>query len=280
MCLALIAWQSHPDYPLVVVANRDEFYARRTRPAAWWGQTVSLLGGRDEEAGGTWFGVNRRGRFALVTNVRAPTERNPHAPSRGALVVAALQSADPAGRWLEGAAERARTLNGFNLVVGDSLALRDRRTTPEVHYYSNRADGGPRRLEAGIYGLSNAFLDTPWPKVTRAVAHFACQLAQRVDVDAMLTLLADREVARDHELPTTGVPIDWERALSAIQIRANGYGTRASTVLAVRADGLVTFVERSFDPLAPDERTDRRFEFTVGRVSDLADGFGPGRERR
>lgn len=278
MCLALIAWQSHPDYPLVVVTNRDEFYARRTRPAAWWGQTVSLLGGRDEEAGGTWFGVNRRGRFALVTNVRAPTERNPHAPSRGALVVAALQSADPVGRWLEGAAERARTLNGFNLLVGDALALRDRRTTPEVQYFSNRSEGGPRRLEAGIYGLSNAFLDTPWPKVTRAVARFACQLAQRVDVDAMLALLADREVARDHELPTTGVPIDWERALSAIQIRANGYGTRATTVLTVRGDGLVTFVERSFDPAAPDEHTDRRFEFTVGRVSDLADGFGPGRE--
>jgi uncharacterized protein with NRDE domain len=279
MCLALLAWQSHPDYPLVVVTNRDEFYARRTRPAAWWGQTVSLLGGRDEEAGGTWFGVNRRGRFALVTNVRAPTERNPHAPSRGALVVAALQSADPVGRWLEGAAERARTLNGFNLLVGDSLALRDRRTTPEVHYYSNRGEGGPRRLDAGIYGLSNAFLDTPWPKVTRAVARFACQLAQRVDVDAMLTMMADREVARDHELPTTGVPIDWERALSAIQIRANGYGTRATSVLTVRADGLVTFVERSFDSAAPDEHTDRRFEFTVGRVSDLADGFGPGRER-
>jgi uncharacterized protein with NRDE domain len=279
MCLALIAWQSHPDYPLVVVANRDEFYARRTRPAAWWGQTVSLLGGRDEEAGGTWFGVNRRGRFALVTNVRAPTERNPHAPSRGALVVASLQSVDPVGRWLEGAAERARTLNGFNLLVGDALALRDRRTTPEVHYYSNRNDGGPRRLEAGLYGLSNAFLDTPWPKVTRAVARFACQLAQRVDVDALLALMADREVARDHELPTTGVPIDWERALSAIQIRANGYGTRATTALAVRADGLVTFVERSFDSTAPDEHTDRRFELTVGRVSDLADGFGPGRER-
>jgi uncharacterized protein with NRDE domain len=280
MCLALIAWQSHPDYPLVVVANRDEFYARRTRPAAWWGQTVSLLGGRDEEAGGTWFGVNRRGRFALVTNVRAPTERNPHAPSRGALVVAALQSPDPVGRWLEGAAERARALNGFNLLAGDVLALRDRRTAPEVHYHSNRNEAGPRRLEAGIYGLSNAFLDTPWPKVTRSVARFACQVAQRVDVDAMLALMADRELARDHELPTTGVPVDWERALSAVQIRANGYGTRATTVLTVRADGLVTFVERSFDPAAPDEHTDRRFEFTVGRVSDLADGFGPGRDRR
>lgn len=280
MCLAVVAWQSHPDYPLVVAANRDEFYARRTRPAAWWGQSVSLLGGRDEEAGGTWFGVNRRGRFALVTNVRSPTERNPHAPSRGALVVAALQSTEPAGSWLAGAAERARALNGFNLLVGDALALRDRRTVPELHYHSNRLETGPRLITPGIYGLSNAFLDTPWPKLTRSVARFACRIAQRVDPDALLALMADRELARDNELPSTGVPVDWERALSAVLIRANGYGTRATTVLTVRADGLVTFVERSFDTAAPDEHTDRRFEFIVGRVNDLADGFGPGRERR
>ncbi|HXF46122.1 MAG TPA: NRDE family protein [Burkholderiaceae bacterium] len=272
MCLAVVAWYSHPDYPLVVVANRDEFYARRARPASWWGQSVSMLGGRDEEAGGTWFGVNRRGRFALITNVRAPTERNPHAPSRGALVVAALQANEPLGVWLRGAAERARAFNGFNLIAGDALALRDRRSEPELHYFSNRLDDGPRKLAPGIYGLSNAFLDTPWPKVTRTVARFACQIAQKVDVDALLRMMADREPARDHELPATGVPLDWERALSAVLIRANGYGTRATTVLTVRADGLVTFVERSFDPDAPDAYTDRRFEFTVGRVSDLADG--------
>jgi uncharacterized protein with NRDE domain len=280
MCLAVVAWASHPDYPLVLVANRDEFYARRSRAAAWWGQSVSLLGGRDEEAGGTWLGVNRRGRFALITNVRAPTERNPHAPSRGGLVVAALQAGEPVGRWMAASTARARTFNGFNLIAGDVLALRDRRTAPELHYFSNRLDTGPRRLAPGIYGLSNAFLDTPWPKVTRTVGRFACQVAQRVDADALLALMSDRELARDNELPATGVPIDWERALSAVQIRANGYGTRATTVLTVRADGLVTFVERTFDPAAPDEHTDRRFEFTVGRVSDLADGFGPGRDRR
>jgi uncharacterized protein with NRDE domain len=280
MCLAVVAWASHPDYPLVLVANRDEFYARRSRAAAWWGQSVSLLGGRDEEAGGTWLGVNRRGRFALITNVRAPTERNPHAPSRGGLVVAALQAGEPVGRWMAACTARARTFNGFNLIAGDVLALRDRRTAPELHYFSNRLDTGPRRLAPGIYGLSNAFLDTPWPKVTRTVGRFACQVAQRVDADALLALMSDRELARDNELPATGVPIDWERALSAVQIRANGYGTRATTVLTVRADGLVTFVERTFDPAAPDEHTDRRFEFTVGRVSDLADGFGPGRDRR
>ena len=93
MCLIVFAWHAHPDYPLVLAGNRDEFYTRRTRPAAWWGQAVSLLAGQDEEAGGTWFGITRRGRLAALTNVRAPTERNPHAPSRGALVLAALPAA-------------------------------------------------------------------------------------------------------------------------------------------------------------------------------------------
>lgn len=262
MCLALIAWQSHPDYPLVVAANRDEFYTRATRPAAWWGQAVSLLAGRDEEAGGTWLGVNRRGRFAMLTNVRAPSERNPHAPTRGALVVSALQSGESIATWLQSLAVRSHAYNGFNLLVGDALAAPGRE--PELHYHSNRLGEAPRRLEPGIYGLSNAFLDTPWPKVTRAVGRFACQLASRVDPDALLALMADRALAPDSALPSTGVPLEWERVLSAIQIRANGYGTRATTVITVRNDGLVGFVERAFDSEDPERHTDRRFEFVIG----------------
>lgn len=271
MCLALIAWQSHPDYPLVAVANRDEFYTRATRPAAWWGQAVSLLAGRDEEAGGTWFGINRRGRFAMLTNVRAPSERNPHAPTRGALVVSALQSDEPITRWLQGVADRAHVYNGFNLLVGDALAApaKSAPQAAELHYHSNRLDEGPRRLAPGIYGLSNAFLDTPWPKVTRAVGRFACQLASRVDPEALLALMADRALAPDNALPSTGVPLEWERVLSAIQIRANGYGTRATTVITVRGDGLVSFVERSFDSAAPDRHTDRRYEFVIGARSGI-----------
>jgi uncharacterized protein with NRDE domain len=262
MCLAVIAWQSHPDYPLVVAANRDEFYARATRPAAWWGQAVSLLAGRDEEGGGTWLGINRRGRFALLTNVRAPSERNRHAPTRGALVVAALQSGEPIATWLESLVARSHAYNGFNLLVGDAVATSGR--GPEIHYYSNRLAAAPRRLEPGIYGLSNAFLDTPWPKVTRAVGRFACQIASRVDPDALLALMADRALVPDEALPSTGVPLEWERVLSAIQIRANGYGTRATTVITVRNDGLVSFVERAFDNRDPERHTDRRYEFMTG----------------
>lgn len=279
MCIAVLAWHSHPEYPLILASNRDEFYARGARPAAWWGQSVSLLAGRDEEAGGSWLGINRSGRFALVTNVRAPTERNPHAPSRGSLVVAALQAGDGLAGWLGGTAQRAQPYNGFNLLAGDALALRNGRviSPPGLYYYSNRIDAAPRALAPGIYGLSNAFLDTPWPKVVRTVAAFATRIAQKVDTESLFRLLADRQIARDSALPQTGVPLDWERALSAVQIRANGYGTRASTVVTVRIDGVVSFVERTFDAADPDRHSDRSFEFVVPSVAPVPRGFLPDR---
>jgi uncharacterized protein with NRDE domain len=266
MCLILVAWQSHPDYPLVIAANRDEFYARRTRPAAWWGQAVSLLGGRDEEAGGTWLGINRRGRVAMLTNVRAPDERNAHAPSRGLLVLSALQSTTPIGEWISENARTASTFNGFNLLVGEALPVPARGMDAQLLYTSNRTPTGqpdPRALTPGIYGVSNALLDTPWPKMARGVAGFACQVASRVDTESLLRLMASREIARDPELPSTGVPLDWERALSAIQIRAKGYGTRATTILTVRRDGTVNFLERTFSTETPQDYVDRRFEFVI-----------------
>ncbi len=266
MCLILIAWQSHPDFPLVIAANRDEFYARRTRAAAWWGQAVSLLGGRDEEAGGTWLGINRRGRVAMLTNVRAPHERNAHAPSRGLLVLSALQSAGPLGDWFTESTRSAQSFNGFNLLVGEPLPAPARGVDAQLLYTSNRNAPGtqdPRPLAPGIYGVSNGLLDTPWPKLARGVAGFACQIASKVDTDALLHLMANREMARDSELPNTGVPLDWERALSAIQIRAKGYGTRATTLITVRRDGTVTFLERAFDTEAPQDHIDRRFEFVI-----------------
>jgi uncharacterized protein with NRDE domain len=266
MCLILVAWQSHPDYPLVIAANRDEFYARGTRPAAWWGQAVSLLSGHDEEAGGTWLGINRRGRVAMLTNVRAPHERNAHAPSRGLLVLSALQSAGTMGEWINENARAANSFNGFNLLVGEPLPVPARGMDAQLLYTSNRTPAGlpdPRVLEPGIYGVSNALLDTPWPKLARGVAGFACQVASNINIEALLRLMASREISRDSELPNTGVPLDWERALSAIQIRAKGYGTRATTVVTVRRDGTVNFLERSFAVDAPQDYVDRRFEFVI-----------------
>jgi len=279
MCLILLSWQAHPDYPLIVAANRDEFYARRTRPASWWGQAVSVLAGRDEEAGGTWLGINRRGRFAVLTNVRAPRERNPYATSRGLLVLSALQTSQPMQSWLQECAARAQSFNGFNLVLAEPMASGPRDRTSQMVYLSNRLDEGARPLRPGIYGLSNAFLDTAWPKVTQGVTAFACRVAQRIDTDSLLDLMADRSVVSEAELPATGIPRDWERALSAIQIRANGYGTRATTVLTVRRDGLVSFVERNFDPLNPSQYSDRRFEFVIDGASTSPAGLGYRRQQ-
>jgi uncharacterized protein with NRDE domain len=263
MCLILVACQVHTEYPLIVAANRDEFYARRTRPAAWWGQAVSLLAGRDEEAGGTWLGINRAGRFAVVSNVRAPNERNPHATSRGLLALSALQTNQALGSWVQDCVARGVSFNGFNLIVSEPIALEFGAAPAQTFYLSNRVTTGACTLRPGIYGLSNALLDTPWPKVTRGVTNFACQVAQSVRTDRLLELMSDREIVSDAELPSTGVPRDWERALSSIQIRANGYGTRATTILTVRRDGLVNFIERSFDPVNPDSFLDRHFEFVI-----------------
>ena len=268
MCLAVVAWQSHPDYPLVLAANRDEFYARSTRPASWWGHSVALLAGRDEEAGGTWLGITRAGRLAMLTNVRKPSERNPHAPSRGLLTVEALQSAQPAPVWLRAQAQRLAGYNGFNLLIADPPV--GARTAPNLTYYTNRRRHGPRVLAPGIYGLSNAFLDTPWPKLTRAVGRFACALANRVDPEALLAIMADRQKVADGELPATGVPLEWERALAPIQIRANGYGTRSTTIVTVRRDGVVNYIERSFDLEAAEPSRDRHFEFSLDRASAAA----------
>ncbi len=270
MCLIVFAWRSHPDYPLVLAANRDEFYTRRTRPAAWWGQAVSVLAGHDEEAGGTWLGITRSGRFAALTNVRAPNERNPHAPSRGTLVLSALQASEAPASWLESNAPRMGAYNAFNLLVGDVAAVDHAAAEPRLNYFSNRNGEPVCALTPGVYGLSNGRLDEPWPKVARAVAGFACSIASRVDIEALVRLLENRELARDAELPSTGVPYEWERALSAIQIRANGYGTRSSTILTVRNDGLTTFFERTYDTTGPDRFSDRHYEFTIDRAASPA----------
>ena len=278
MCLMVFAWRSHPDFPLVLAANRDEFYTRRTRPAAWWGNAVSVLAGHDEEAGGTWLGITRRGRFAALTNVRAPSERNPHAPSRGTLVLSALQSPESPTSWIESNAARLGAYNGFNLLLGDvaPTASGESGSEPRLDYVTNRGDAPPRTLPPGVYGLSNASLDTPWPKVTRAVTRFACSVASRVDFEMLLRLLENRELARDSELPSTGVPYEWERALSSIQIRAHGYGTRASTVITVRNDGLTTFFERTYDTTDPQRFSDRHYEFTIDRAASPARIKAPG----
>lgn len=236
MCLAAFALNAHPRFPVVIAANRDEFFARPAAPMAWWraGET-DLLSGRDLQAGGTWFGLTRSGRLALLTNVREPGRQVADAPSRGDLVV----------DWLTGSADAAafvQTLrpgyNGFNLVMAD-LA----RGT--WHWHSNRAPSVVA-LPDGVHGLSNALLDTPWPKTVGLKADVAAALASATSadalMDALLIALADGRRPPDEALPDTGVGLAREQQLSPRFVRMTGpdgaeavYGTRCSTVLVIEA---------------------------------------------
>jgi uncharacterized protein with NRDE domain len=237
VCLAAIALGAHPRYPLVVAANRDEWHARAAAPAAWWVEGV--LAGRDLVAGGTWLAATRKGRFALLTNVREPEQHDASRPSRGALVVAAATSAGSPVDVLWEVLEGGARFNGFNLVAGG----RDR-----AAWGSNRADA-PHELGAGVHALSNGPLDAPWPKVVRTRQALARWVASEDEtLDPLFGALGDRGIAPDRELPSTGVTLEWERLLSSPFIVGERYGTRCSTVFAIDADGNARFVERTFDP--------------------------------
>ncbi|MFN7988352.1 MAG: NRDE family protein [Thermoanaerobaculia bacterium] len=239
MCLVVLAFRAHPLYPLVVAANRDEFLDRPAEAAAFWPGKGGLLAGRDARAGGTWLGLTRSGRFAALTNVRDPRSFDPSAPSRGALVVGFLEGGDaPIAHLARLAAERVRR-NGYNLLAGEAGRLA----------WLSNAGGGPREVGAGVHAVSNALLDTPWPKTRRSAARLSAVLARgdRVDPEELFGLLADREPAPDAELPDTGVGLAAERLLSPPFIAAPGYGTRSSTLLLVGRGGRATFVERTFD---------------------------------
>jgi uncharacterized protein with NRDE domain len=240
MCLILIALDSHPDYALIVAANRDEFYDRPTTVAAFWADAPWILGGRDLKAGGTWLGVDRRGRFAAVTNYRQG-QREPAAPrSRGHLVSDYLTTGIDVRAHIERVERNAALYNGFNLLAGDAR---------ELFYFSNR-EGHPRALSPGIYGLSNHLLDTVWPKVTSSKTALHALLTRGVSdlVPNLFALLSDRKQAADQLLPRTGVSLAWERLLSSAFIASGDYGTRSSTVVLVGRDGGAVFVERNFGP--------------------------------
>jgi uncharacterized protein with NRDE domain len=236
MCLAVLALDAHPRYRVVVAANRDEYHARPTAAASWWPEGV--LAGRDLAAGGTWLGVTRTGRYALLTNVRDPSRHDPSAPSRGSLVPQLLASDAPVLAALDAVRRAGARQNGFNLLAGDAES---------AGWTSNRA-ADVRTLSAGVYGLSNATLDSDWPKVRRTKAAVAQWIAAGEDApEPLLEALGDRTLASDDALPRTGVALEWERLLSAPFIVDARYGTRSSTVLTVDRAGEVRFVERSFD---------------------------------
>jgi uncharacterized protein with NRDE domain len=235
MCLIVFAWKLIPACPLVLAANRDEFFERPAEPAQWWQDAPDVYAGRDLKAGGTWLGTGKHGRFAALTNLRNGTPQRSEARSRGELVASYLRGDLSAGDYLKMLKPTAGDYNGFNLLLGDARS---------AYWFSNQSGTAERALEPGIYGLSNGDLDSPWPKVLRAKAQFASLLCQGAPDDAYFEMLADTTPAPDSRLPDTGVSLEWERLLSPICIESPDYGTRASTLLRVHASGDARLVEK------------------------------------
>lgn len=241
MCLIVFDWQpdagsSKLNRPmLTLAANRDEFYSRETVPMHWWEDAPDMLAGRDLTGGGTWLGVTRDGRFAALTNYRAPSEVRPGAPTRGTLVSDFLsgERLKPLD-YLAQVARNGHLYNGFNLIVGDF-------TRRELAWYGNRADAPPALLDAGIHGLSNSLLNTPWPKLVaqrdalRDLVHAEDQVQPSLDM--LIETMRNPHIADDALLPSTGVSIERERVLSAAFIESDGYGTRSTTALRVASAG-------------------------------------------
>ncbi|MCF6411709.1 NRDE family protein [Pseudalkalibacillus salsuginis] len=237
MCVLFFAFKKQSEYPLIVAANRDENYERPTAPAHFWEDEPTILAGRDLMQMGTWLGVSMDGRFAALTNYRDPKESTGKKVSRGQIIQDYLSSNKDSETFLHKLKEHRTSYQGFNLVLGNVDAL---------WYYSNIQDE-IKELTPGIYGLSNHFLDTPWPKVERGKEDLkrCIDTSNSIHKDCLFQLLANRDRAIRNELPDTGIGLDWEEKLSSIFIETDQYGTRSSTVMTVDKHRMVDFTERS-----------------------------------
>jgi len=238
MCLILLAYNSYPDYKLLLAANRDEFYERPSAPLEIWADNPRIAAGRDLRGGGTWMGVSPDGRLAALTNYRDPKDIKPNAPTRGTLVTDFLSARTPACDYLENLRRSADKYNGFNLVVYDG---------EELWFFSNREEK-VKSIRPGWHGLSNHLLDTPWPKVARGVALFKTAAAGGApSPEAVFNVLGDRTQPPDNQLPETGVGLEWERILAPLFIKSAVYGTRCSSLVTIDHSGRLDFYERTHD---------------------------------
>lgn len=243
MCLIVFAHLVHADFPLVLSANRDEFYSRGSTPMHWWTQPDPILAGRDEIAGGTWLGASRNGAWAAVTNYREPNGNTQPAQSRGELVVEFLRSNVMLEQFAIQLNQSAGRYQGFNLLFGDGR---------QVFWFSNRADSDRAEaiaLKPGVYGLSNHLIDTPWPKVELAKQRLSDRLVcSDIASDSLLDILQDTTIPADDQLPTTGVGLERERVLSSMFIADEDlqYGTRCTTAIKISRHRRFTVVERSY----------------------------------
>lgn len=251
MCLVVFAWRAHPTYRLILVGNRDEAHARPTQPAHWWPDNASILAGRDLQAGGAWLAISKTGRFATVTNFRDGHAGRAGFKSRGTLVTDMVTGS--------GSLEEIGSSIAMDAYAGFSLLFSDGES---MSYLSNRDDLGAE-LGSGLYGLSNASLDTPWSKVVRAKASLRSLIdSDVINETGLLRLLSDRTPAPLNDVATDDLPFEMARAVSAPFIVTPEYGTRSSTIVLWDNDGVVEFSERRFDP-AGKSTGDSRFRFRV-----------------
>jgi uncharacterized protein with NRDE domain len=259
MCLILFSYQLHADYRLILAANRDEFYNRPTAPLDYWSDHPDVLAGRDLKGNGTWLGVTRSGRFAAITNYREPAAHMENAPSRGILIRDFLTGTASPERYLETVSKKSEAYNGFNLIAGDPSGL---------YYYSNRA-APVRQLRPGFYGISNHLIDTAWPKIKKGKDLLQGQMSgrEKIDIEKIWEILANRSQPADEELPDTGVGLQRERVLAPLFIRSPDYGTRSSSIVLMEYSGQTTFMERTFynDTNATKEGETAKYSFMVNQ---------------
>lgn len=240
MCLILFAFKHHPDFPLVIASNRDESYDRPTAAAQFWQDYPSIFAGRDLEAEGTWMGISKSGRFAAVTNFRESPKTTGSFLSRGELTTSFLNSTESTVACLERIRDKQKKYAGFNLLVGEFSKQRS-----HLYYFSNRQNE-IEEITPGIHGLSNGFLNEPWPKVVNGKRALEDSIKSTPHPRSILPILLDAKAADDKLLPDTGMDKELERVLSSRFITTESYGTRASTVLTLSDKNEVCFYEQEF----------------------------------
>ena len=239
MCLAVIAYNTHPKYRLIIASNRDEFYSRASTPMHFWEDAPHILAGRDMQDKGTWFGITTGGKLALITNVRDPASMRSDSPSRGEIVKRYLMQDLSPEAYLEELLSQGKDFNGFNLIFG---------TVGKLYYYSNHPEHW-QEIRSGIHGLSNASLNSPWPKVDYAKEHMRglTQNKEHIQDSSLFSILFNDTTHPLEKLPDTGVGPGLEKMLSPVFIYSSNYGTRSSSVLKVDYNNQVTLTEKTFD---------------------------------
>ena len=239
MCLIVFAYKYHPEFPFILAGNRDEFHRRSTQQLHVWNETPKILAGRDLEAGGTWLGVNQHGKFAALTNHRDLTNIKENAPSRGFIVSEILKSELSTSDHLTAMDSEFSEYNGFNLIAG---------TLDELYFTSNHGDPY-QKIKPGLYGISNASLNTPWPKTNSALENFSIALNNdHPDESEIFDLLCDTKRYPENMLPKTGLSSEMEKAVSSIFILTDEYGTRSSALMMYDKNGKVKFIEKTYLP--------------------------------